>query len=45
MQSFDQVLLQMYQDGRIDQNTALANADSRTDLSLRMRVHSGQDPR
>ena len=45
MQSFDQVLLQMYQAGRIDQDTALANADSRTDLSLRMRVHSGHDPR
>ncbi|MBE2261224.1 MAG: PilT/PilU family type 4a pilus ATPase [Burkholderiaceae bacterium] len=45
MQSFDQVLLQLCKDGRIDQDTALANADSRTDLSLRMRVHSSYDPR
>ena len=45
MQSFDQVLLQLYQGGHIGQDIALANADSRTDLSLRMRVHSGQDPK
>ncbi len=45
MQSFDQVLLQLFRDGRIDQTTALANADSRTDLSLRMRVNSSYHPR
>jgi twitching motility protein PilU len=45
MHSFDQVLLELYQAGSIDQDTALANADSRTDLSLRMRVHSAYDPR
>ena len=44
MQSFDQVLLQLVQAGRIDQATALDNADSRTDLSLRMRIHSAHDP-
>ena len=45
MQSFEQVLLKLVQDGRIDQETALANADSRTDLSLRMRVRSAYDPK
>lgn len=45
MHSFDQVLLELFRAGTIDQDTALANADSRTDLSLRMRVHSGYDPR
>lgn len=45
MQSFDQVLLQLVQEGRIHQETALENADSRTDLSLRMRVQSAHDPR
>ena len=45
MHTFDQVLLELFNAGRIDQDTALANADSRTDLSLRMRVHSAYDPR
>jgi twitching motility protein PilU len=45
MRSFDQVLLELYQAGAIDQETALVNADSRTDLGLRMRVHSSHDPR
>ena len=42
--SFDQSLLALYQQGRIDQELALAFADSRTDLSLRMRLHSSHDP-
>jgi twitching motility protein PilU len=43
-QSFDQSLLQLYQQGLIDQEVALDNADSRTDLGLRMRMHSSSDP-
>jgi hypothetical protein len=38
MHTFDQVLLELFNAGRIDQDTALANADSRTDLSLRMQA-------
>ncbi|MFZ2309568.1 MAG: PilT/PilU family type 4a pilus ATPase [Rhodoferax sp.] len=42
--SFDQSLLSLYQRGLIEQEVALANADSRTDLGLRMRLHSSTDP-
>ncbi len=42
--SFDQSLLDLFQRGLIDQETALVNADSRTDLGLRMRLHSSHDP-
>lgn len=42
--SFDQSLLDLYQRGHITQEVALANADSRTDLGLRMRLHSSHDP-
>ena len=42
--SFDQSLLDLYQRGVIEQEVALANADSRTDLGLRMRLHSSHDP-
>ena len=42
--SFDQSLLDLYQRGLIEQDVALANADSRTDLSLRMRTRSTHDP-
>ena len=45
MHTFDQVLLELVKAGSIDPETALANADSRTDLSLRMRVKSAYDPR
>ena len=38
MQSFDQCLLELHSKGLIDQATALANADSRTDLGLKMRL-------
>ncbi|MBI3910475.1 MAG: PilT/PilU family type 4a pilus ATPase [Armatimonadetes bacterium] len=37
MQTFDQSLYILYQQGRIDDETALANADSPNDLRLRMR--------
>lgn len=42
--SFDQSLLALYQHGRITQEVALANADSRTDLALHMRLHAAHDP-
>ena len=45
MHTFDQVLLELFQAGRISEDTALVNADSRTDLRQRMRIHSAYDPR
>lgn len=45
MHTFDQDLLQLVQAGRITPETALRQADSRTDLAVRMRIHSGYDPR
>ncbi len=44
MHTFDQVLLELFKAGRIDEETALANADSRTDLRQRMLVRSAYDP-
>ena len=41
MQTFDESLYQLYQAGRIDGEEALANADSRNDLGLRMRMTGG----
>ncbi|MCB1761516.1 MAG: PilT/PilU family type 4a pilus ATPase [Gammaproteobacteria bacterium] len=38
MQTFDQALYKLYKEGRITQEEALANADSRNNLSLRMRL-------
>jgi twitching motility protein PilU len=37
MQTFDQSLFKLYTDGKIDEDNALANADSRNDLSLKIR--------
>lgn len=37
MQTFDQSLFKLYADGKIDEDNALANADSRNDLSLKIR--------
>lgn len=37
MQTFDQSLFKLYADGKIDEEHALANADSRNDLSLKIR--------
>jgi twitching motility protein PilU len=42
--SFDQSLLSLVQHRRITPEVALAHADSRTDLGLRMRLHSSSDP-
>ncbi|AOW11617.1 type IV pili twitching motility protein PilT [Hydrogenophaga crassostreae] len=44
MISFDQSLYTLYQRGEISLEQALDNADSRTDLSLRIRLHAGQLP-
>jgi twitching motility protein PilU len=44
MRSFDQVLLELAQAGMIDAETALAHADSRANLSVRMRLRSAHDP-
>ena len=43
MQAFDQSLLGLVNTGRIDVNTALTHADSRTDLGLKLRL--GAAPR
>ena len=37
MNTFDQSLFQLFSSGRIDEDNALANADSRNDLSLKIR--------
>ncbi len=37
MNTFDQALFKLYANGKIDENNALANADSRNDLSLKIR--------
>jgi twitching motility protein PilU len=44
MCTFDQALQSMHADGRISLDEALRNADSRTDLSLRIRLSSGVCP-
>ena len=44
MCTFDQALYQLYVEGRISQEEALHNADSRTDLSLRIRLAAGVSP-
>jgi len=38
MQTFDQALLKLYQDGQITETEALAHADSRNDLGLAIRM-------
>jgi twitching motility protein PilU len=45
MHTFDQSLYDLYVAGEITLEQALEHADSRTDLSLRIRVHAGTDPR
>lgn len=37
MCTFDQALYRLYANGKIDEDNALANADSRNDLSLKIR--------
>lgn len=44
MCTFDQALYKLYVEGRIAQDEALHNADSRTDLALRMRLAEGVSP-
>ena len=41
MCTFDQALYQLYTDGHISLDEALHNADSRTDLALRVRLAAG----
>lgn len=43
MNTFDQVLYSFYMDGLIDLQNALQNADSKTDLSLRIRLSEAND--
>jgi len=43
MHTFDQSLYDLYQEGEITLEDALEHADSRTDLSLRIRMHAGAD--
>lgn len=40
MQTFDQALLSLVHEGRITQETALAHADSRNNLGIRMRLET-----
>lgn len=42
MQAFDQSLLNLVNAGRIEASTALAHADSRTDLGLKLRLGNAQ---
>ena len=44
MCTFDQALYKLYIEGRVSKEEALHNADSRTDLSLRMRLAAGVSP-
>ncbi len=41
MQTFDQALFHLYRSGRVSKEEALRNADSRNNLSLRMRLEGG----
>jgi len=41
--TFDQALYALYKEGKIDLEEALRNADSRTDLSLRIKLSAGVD--
>ncbi|MGZ5050390.1 MAG: PilT/PilU family type 4a pilus ATPase [Methylobacter sp.] len=43
MQTFDQALLELYQQGRIDYDEALRNADSQNELRLQIKLASGED--
>ncbi|MDG5974169.1 twitching motility protein [Hydrogenophaga taeniospiralis CCUG 15921] len=44
MATFDQSLYDLYQQGEITAEQAVDNADSRTDLSLRIRLNAGKRP-
>jgi twitching motility protein PilT len=45
MQSFDQSLMQLYQEGQIDQEEALANATNRSEFALKLRGIEGTSGR
>ena len=45
MQSFDQSLMQLYQEGEIDQEEALANATNRSEFALKLRGIEGTSGR
>ena len=44
MCTFDQALYKLYADGQISREEALRNADSKTDLGLRIRLAAGIEP-
>ncbi|WP_439112350.1 PilT/PilU family type 4a pilus ATPase [Hydrogenophaga sp.] len=44
MATFDQSLYELYQRGELTAEQAVEHADSRTDLSLRIRLHAGKRP-
>jgi len=44
MQTFDQSLYDLYKSGKISLDQAIENADSKTDLSLHIRLTSGNTP-
>ncbi len=43
MMTFDEALYRLYRDGKIDEESALKNADSRNDLQLKIRLSGGRD--
>jgi twitching motility protein PilU len=43
MQTFDQALFDLYAEGRLDEETALANADSANELRLRIKLEGGKN--
>jgi twitching motility protein PilU len=43
MQTFDQALLELYQDGRISYDEALKNADSKNELRLQIKLSGGEE--
>ncbi len=42
MQTFDQALLKLYEEGMIDEEEALSNASSRADLALKIKKHKDE---
>ena len=43
MNTFDQALYELFKSDQIDENSALVNADSRNDLSLKIRFNAKRD--
>jgi twitching motility protein PilU len=41
MKTFDQAILELYHQGKISQEEALANADSRHNLEVKIRLEHG----